>query len=135
MRYRRAGHQASVTPVTTGTEFTPANLRSQVSSDLAKYGTARATVPGSGDSPAAGPARQSATVGSVPLAILERCVDRIAAGQQVLLVEVAHYLRAPATVIVTRPPAASPEQVWVVGAGCSGARSDVLAHVTLAPGG
>ena len=66
---------------------------------------------------------------------LEDCVSRIAAGQQVLLVEIGHYQGAPATVIVTSAAGTGAKQVWVVGAGCSTARSDVLAHVTLASGG
>src|SRR5260221_561100 len=90
---------------------------------------------GGGRSPAAGPARQPATVGSLPLSTLEGCVNRIAAGELVLLVDVARYQGAPATVIVTEVSAASPEQVWVVGTGCSGSRSDVLAQVTVAPAG
>jgi Putative zinc-finger len=132
--YQRAGHQASITPVTTGTDFTAASLRSQVSSDLRRYGAGGAAASNARNKRAS-PAKQPLTFAGIPASTLQGCVDRIAAGQQVLLVEVARYQGAPATVIVTRASAASPEQVWVVGAGCSGTRSDLLAHMALAPGG
>lgn len=135
LRYQHDRHEDSVTPITTSTDFTAANLRSQVSRELTRYGPAMTGSPSGGRSPAAGPARQPATVGSLPLSTLEGCVNRIAAGELVLLVDVARYQGAPATVIVTEVSAASPEQVWVVGTGCSGSRSDVLAQVTVAPAG
>ena len=52
-----------------------------------------------------------------------------------LLVDVARYRGAPATVIVTRPAAGGPEQIWVVGDGCSASRSDLLHHATLGTAG
>jgi hypothetical protein len=134
VQYQHAGHQASVTPVMTGTEFTTVSLRSQVSSDLRKYSAGVAAGSNAVPKPTS-PAKQSLTFAGIPASILQGCVNRIAAGQEVLLVDVARYQGTPATVIVTRTSAASPEQVWVVGVGCSGARSDVLAHITLAPGG
>ena len=133
LQYRHDGHLASVTPVATSRDFTPANLRSQVGSDLARYGAVEAS-PNVMHRPASS-ARQTATVGGIPVSTLQGCVNRIAAGQQVLLVEVARYQGAPTTVIVTSAQAGSPEQVWVVGTGCSGTSSDLLTHVILAPAG
>ena len=51
-----------------------------------------------------------------------------------LLVDVARYQGAPATIIVTEA-AGGPEQIWVVGTGCSASRSDVLHHARLTPAG
>jgi hypothetical protein len=133
LQYRHDGHLASVTPIPTSRDFTPANLRSQVGSDLARYGAVEAS-PNVVRRPASS-ARQTATVGGIPVSTLQDCVNRIAAGQQVLLVEVAHYQGSPATVIVTGTSSAGPDEVWVVGAGCSGTSPEVLTHVPLAAGG
>lgn len=133
LHYRHDGQEASVTPVRTTRDFTPANLRRQVSSALPPHGAVRAS-PNARQN-LAPPAGRAPTVGGIPVSTLQGCVNRIAAGQQVLLVEVARYQGAPATVIVTSAQAGSPEQVWVVGTGCSGTSNDLLTHVTLAPAG
>ena len=52
-----------------------------------------------------------------------------------LLVDVAEYQGEPATVIVTKPAAGGPEQIWVVGAGCSASRTDLLRRATLSAAG
>jgi hypothetical protein len=133
LHYEYAGRQYSVTAVASGTNFTPANLRSQVRSDLAPSG-ATGTVPRALRSSASA-AHQGATVGGIAVVTLQGCVNRIAAGHKVLLVDVARYKNQPATVIVTAASAGGPKQVWVVGAGCSSGSSDLLAHATLAPAG
>ena len=135
--YRHAGGEASITPVMTGTDFASGTLSGQVAAQLARYR------PGS---PVAGPeapsathvpavAGPSATFGHMAVTDLAGCVNRIAAGDLVLLVDVARYQGGPATVIVTQPPAGGPEQIWVVGPGCSASRSDVLKHAALSPAG
>ncbi|HEX4657587.1 MAG TPA: zf-HC2 domain-containing protein [Streptosporangiaceae bacterium] len=135
LHYRHDGQEASVTPEKTTTDFTPANLRSQVSSDLSPPHSAfRAASPNARQN-LPSPAGQPLTLGGIPVSTLQDCVNRIAAGQQVLLVEVARYQGTPATVIVTSAQAGSPELVWVVGTGCSGTSNDLLTHVTLAPVG
>ncbi len=68
----------------------------------------------------------------IPVMALRGCVGRIAAGSLVLLVDVAHYGGAPATIIVTEAAETGPMQIWVVGAGCSASDSDVLQRVTAA---
>jgi hypothetical protein len=134
LHYRHDGQEASVTPVPTARDFTPANLRSQVSSDLPVRGSLRTASPNARRN-LAPPAGQAPSLSGIPVSTLQDCVNRIAAGQQVLLVEVARYQGAPATVIVTSAQAGSPEQVWVVGTGCSATSNDLLTHVTLAPAG
>jgi len=121
------------TLVTSSTDFTPANLRSQVKRDLDRYGTGAETTPRALHSSASA-AGQGAAVGGIPVQTLHGCVSRIAAGRKVLLVEVARYEGRKATVIVTRAPGGT-EQVWVVGTGCSSASSDLLTHATLPPAG
>jgi hypothetical protein len=134
LRYTRAGHQASVTPITTDTNYSAAKLNSQVSTEVSKYGTGFATAgpnamsPERSQSSAAERGRQS--FGNIPISALQGCVNRIAAGELVLLVDVARYRNAPATIIVTELAEAGPEQIWVVGTSCSASRSDVLEHTT-----
>jgi hypothetical protein len=141
LRYLRAGHQDTFTPITTSTDFTWTHLRSQVGSELAQHSSAIKQAGPSGVSPnpdhssAATQGGPPAAFGNTSFPTLEACVSRIAAGGVVLLVDVAYYENARATVIVTEVSAVTPEQVWVVGTGCSRTRSDVLAHVTLPPGG
>jgi hypothetical protein len=139
--YQHAGRPDSVTPVTADTDFTPGKLKREVSTELTRYSPAKvraaapnSMAPNAARSPAAKAAKPSTAFG-IPIAALDGCVNRMAAGELVLLVEVAHYQGARATVIVTEVSAASPEQIWVVGMGCSGSRGDVLAHSVLASGG
>ena len=128
-RYLHAGNQ-NVPVIASGTHYTQATLSGEVSSIVAQYltkahpGAIRSQVATGGSSETFG----------IPVSTLAGCVTRIAAGQRVLLVDVAHYGGRPAMVIVTRAPG-GPEQVWVVGTGCSSASSDLLTHVTLAPAG
>jgi hypothetical protein len=137
LTYQRGGRKDSITPIATGTDFTPAALTSEATAEVRKYG-ARFTKTGSNDeSPAhsgqasAGPVTgEQGTFADVPLASLRGCVNRIAAGSLVLLVDVAHYRGAAATVIVTEAAEAGPMQIWVVGTGCSASSSDVLRHTT-----
>jgi hypothetical protein len=133
--YRHAGGTDIIIPVSTGTDYTPGNLSGQVTARLDRQGRSPelagpdVTSPGLTHSPAA--AGRPSTFQRIPVATLAGCVNRIAAGERVLLVDVARYQDAPATVIVTQPAAGGPEQVWVVGTGCSASRSDLLHHATL----
>jgi hypothetical protein len=138
LQYRHSGHLDSVTPVTTDTDFTPGRLGTQTARAVARYGarttkTAPNTNSPSGvHSPAVAPAQRTTTFGNIPLALLQGCVNRIGAGELVVLVDVARYRGTAATVIVTEVTVIGPEQIWVVGTGCSGSRSDVLTHTTIA---
>jgi hypothetical protein len=141
LRYQHADHAESVTAIASGTDFAAASLRHQVAAELASHRApaVNALTPGgpmsSAPSERAGPNTRMGSFGNLSLAVLQGCVSRIAAGSLVLLVDVAHYQGAPATVIVTQAAPGSPKQVSVVGAGCSATRSDLLAHATLAAGG
>jgi hypothetical protein len=139
LRYTRAGRQASVTPITTDTNYSAGKLNSQVSAEVSKYGTGspnagpNAMSPDQNRTPASEPGRQS--FGNIPLSALQGCVNRVAAGELVLLVDVARYRDAPATIIVTEAVVAGPEQIWVVGPGCSASHGDVLKHTTATTAG
>jgi hypothetical protein len=136
LQYRHAGHQERVTPVMTDTDFTPNRLRTQVAAAMARYGAKTAgTAPNSmagGPSVAAEPAKPPTMFGNLPVSLLQGCVDRIDAGELVLLVDVARYRGMPATVIVTAVTVVGPDQIWVVGTGCSGSSSDMMTHATMA---
>jgi len=131
LTYRYAGHTGTVTPVTSGTDYGPGTLRSQVGSQLTQSSAAANAEPDHGPLQTGSPAAQPGTFGAFSTTALQGCVNRIAAGHQVLLVDVARYLSAPAAVIVTQPSPRGPDQAWVVGTGCSAARSDVLTHLAL----
>jgi hypothetical protein len=135
LRYEYAGHQDGIIAVASGTNYLPPTLGGQASRELKRNPPAS---PGPGGGSAvrsnganAQSAGSAATFENIPVGRLQGCLSGLAAGQQVLLVDVAKYQGKPATVIVTKASAAGPEQVWVVGPGCSGTRSDVLTHVTL----
>jgi hypothetical protein len=140
LQYRHGGREASITPITTDTNFTRASLARQASAAVISYGrgftmtgpnAAGASVHGSAASipPAA---QQAVTSGTTGVPVLRGCVNRMDAGGMVLLVDVARYQGAPATVIVTEAAVTGPMQIWVVGADCSASRSDMLAHATAA---
>ena len=134
LQYQHSGRKDDITPITTSTNFTKAELASQVTSEVKKYGAGftktgpNAESPGGSgtESPAAVPREQTGTFADIPVVALRGCVDRIAAGSLVLLVDVARYSGAPATIIVTEAAETGPMQIWVVGTGCSASSSDVL---------
>ena len=136
LQYRRSGQQASVTPVSASTNFTAGRLSAQVASAVTKYGSG-GTVAGPMGPEASNAHVQgehAATFGNRAVAALQGCVNRIAAGDLVVLVELARFQGSPATIIVTEVPDITPRQVWVVGTGCSASRSDVLRHSGLSAG-
>ncbi len=149
MRYSSHGRAEGFVPVSSSSNFVPASLTTQVTSTLAQV---RARAPGlspSATSGEASPAVGSGPAGSVPahpaslpggrfggilVGVLEGCVGRIAAGHQVLLVDIARYLGGPATLIVVGESGHGAGHLWVVGPACSGSASDVLAQRDLPRG-
>jgi hypothetical protein len=138
LQYSRGGQQTSVTPVSAATNFTAGRLSAQVASAVTRYGSGGPlagpmTAP-TAHSNAEAPAEHATTFGNRAVSVLEGCVNRIAAGDLVVLVELARFQGSPATIIVTEVPDITPRQVWVVGTGCSASRSDVLRHSQLSAG-
>jgi hypothetical protein len=124
--YRRGGGTATIRPVWSGTAYQAGPLARQAAATLAKAGRPAAVGSG-GLSNSAGPDAVGGLTVPRP-AQLARCLSRVAAGGTVLLVDLANFDGAPATIIVTAASGPASRQVWVVGSGCSGSASDVLAH-------
>ena len=137
LRYQRNTLQASITPVSTGMNFTPGRLSAQAASAVAKYGSGGTTAGPMSPATHAPLAATGhpATFARLAVAALQGCVNRIAAGDLVVLVEVARFQGSPATIIVTEATGSAPRQVWVVGTGCSASRSDVLRESALSTAG
>ena len=109
------------------TDYLAAQLARQATATLAEVRGTAAVLPGSHAGSRAG----APAFGTRQLARLPGCLSRVAAGRAVLLVNLARFSGSPATVIVTAAAGQAAEQVWVVGPGCSGSASDVLAHQQL----
>ncbi len=133
---------ASFTPVSTGTNFQHERLASQVRSLLLRSG--RELAPNQGTNVTGRPKAQPGPVrtgtlslGGISATALHGCVMRISAGSKVLLVDVDRYQDRRATVIVLAGPGGgtSGARVFVVGPGCSGTDSDLIARESLPGGG
>jgi hypothetical protein len=141
LEYQRGGQQAQFTPIVTGTNYVPSQLTSQVQGTLTDYRKAVAisgagkVVPHATSGLKATQSGEPSQIGAFTPGVLEGCVTRISAGAMVVLVDVASYQGSPAAVIVTEMAARGPEQVSVVGTGCSASSSDVLTRTTLPAGG
>jgi len=143
LTYTRAGHPAQFTPVSTGRDFQPGRLKSQVKGLLfraagpnqpASIPRSAATRPSAHRGGPVGSAAGKPAFGGVTLAALQGCVTRISAGRQVLLVDVDRYQGKQATIIVVAGGAGG-ARVWVVGPGCSRSDSDVITQASLAGAG
>jgi hypothetical protein len=131
--YQAGGQSKPFTVVTTSASFGPGDLVRQITGQLG---------PGPAASPAAspGPARRAAPVVAPGAGLsaagfsrgaIQGCVTRVAAGGQVQLVELGRYQGRRAVIIVVTPASGGPARIWVVGSGCSSARSDVIAQMAL----
>jgi hypothetical protein len=140
LEYQRGGQQDQFTPIVTGTNYVPSQLTSQVQGTLTDYRKAVAisgagkVVPHATSGLKATQSGEPSQIGAFTPGALEGCVTRISAGALVMLVDVASYQGSPAAVIVTEMAARGPEQVSVVGTGCSASSSDVLTRTTLPAG-
>jgi hypothetical protein len=150
LSYSRNGVSATTTVIRSSVNFETARLgaqlRHEVASHLAATGSNQAGPSASGR-PAAGigaKSQQNSTLAPAPTSRslseadrigvkqLGACVTRVAAGREVLLVEVARFQGRRAIVIVVATPASARRlSVWVVGTGCSATRSDVIVHRTI----
>lgn len=133
VNYERSGQTQSVTPMTTNTDFTASGLNSQVSR-LTAYERPAASAPSVVNPAAAGSSSNRPTFREIPVSGMSGCLNRIAAGALVLLVDVDKFQGTPALVIVTQLSQTSPKQIWVVSTGCSASASDILDHAVLSAG-
>jgi hypothetical protein len=137
LHYRSGGRLASITPVSTDTNFRQRRLGSQVSSVLLHSSR---SLPGSSKLNASNrlntphvPAASSlhgTSFGFMAVKDLQACVTRIAAGGTVRLVDLARYQGKPATIVVVAGGTGG-TRVFVVGPACSGSRSDLIAQASL----
>jgi hypothetical protein len=111
------GESAAPLPVIrSGTDYQPGQLAAQVEHVLHRH-PARAAMPAN--------AQQLST------SRLVGCVSSLTGGVRPRLVDEARYRGQPATIIVTAATSSRPQQVWVVGGGCSATSPDVIAHAQL----
>jgi hypothetical protein len=132
LQYTHSGQRDTIIPINTPTDFTHAQLANQLRQI--------ATAPPVGHSTLTGPNAKSSSApakmfGNIPVSSLDGCVNRIAAGNLVLLVDVAEFQGTRAIVILTEAADIGPEKIWVVGTGCSASASDVLDQSVLPAGG
>src|SRR6516165_707431 len=120
-----ASGAAAARIVSSGTNYQPSQLKSQVSAVLAQHGGS--TAEGPGPSPNNRPASSSRQ--------LPACVTQVTGGTRPLLVDHASYQGHPATVIVVPSAAPGKLRAVVVAGECTGPTSHVLATATIsAPG-
>ena len=117
------GSAAGITVTRTGTHYRPGTLGQQAAAVLADHPPAA-----QGHSP--GPAGPLARQGGG--AALQGCVQRIAAGRQVQLVDEGSYLGRRALIIVVQD---HPSKVYVTSPGCTAAQPGVRAQAPLAAAG
>jgi hypothetical protein len=135
--YQHGGHTNSIKTLKSGTDYKSATLAKQAAVVLAA--ARRSTAPSApahsngsmstfGASSGLASPNASAAAGRT---LLEGCVDRIAAGRSVLLVDAAKFDSRHATIIMVSSGATGRAQVYAVGSGCSASASDILAQQSL----
>jgi hypothetical protein len=130
--YRRHGGTDTTSAVSSQVNFTRSSLGSQMRRQVDKHVmfSLGPKPQSSVNSRAAGLAPGS--LGGVSVRQLEACVSRVAAGLDVLVVEVARYEGAAATIIVAAKSAgARTLQITVVRRSCSASVSDIVFRVTV----
>jgi Putative zinc-finger len=136
--YRHAGRTHSIKTVKSGVNFKPTNLASQARLALAaqqKSASSR-TARNNGSMSTFGASastNQTFPNSSAPTSTtrLQGCVDRIAAGRIVLLVDSAKFQGSPATIIVVSSGTSAQAEVYAAGSGCSVSASDILGQQVL----
>jgi hypothetical protein len=133
--YPQATGTKSLPTVATDTNFTGPTLGEQAAASLTAVRASEAAPnPAPKQNAHASPAQSGPNLGSnVPNQDqLTGCVDRIAAGRAVWLVELAYFDRRPATIIVIASAKSGAADVYAVGRGCSSAYTELLSHAHLA---
>jgi hypothetical protein len=131
--YGRSGHTHSIVAVEAATDFLAGTLGKQAAAAMETRHVSSSGVPGAAgavNSPNASLKKTSPTLqgqAAPEISKLQGCVGLIAAGRNVLLVEIAKYQGKPATIIVTEAHTSGPAEVFAVGATCSSGTRDILA--------
>lgn len=124
LQVQESGHNQSVGSVVTSTNFVPDRLQAQAEATIqGRYSKLNAA-----QRDLTSPFAAANGMPSGSTAQLSKCVSNVAAGRQVLLVDIAKYQLKPATIIVVGTPPNGPGTIYAVGAGCSSSNRDILAQ-------
>lgn len=126
--YRHNGHAGVAQSVETNTNFEPATLSSQAQ---AEWQNERTDSLKSSQQSLTSPFASAAPAVPGGAGQLRGCVNRIAAGRNVLFLDIARYQGKRATIIVVGTQASRPAVLYAVGEGCSAMNSDILAQRNL----
>jgi hypothetical protein len=139
LTFQHGGHTHTITSIQTDTNFGPGTLGRQTAAAIAAaavplgpsahrldQGPTNTFGADNGTSAPAGTGGTASVPGTLSTGMLQGCVDKVAAGRTVLLVDVAKYQGLRATVIVVSSKAGGPAFIYVVGAQCSAANSDII---------
>jgi len=133
--YGPASSAGSIQTVTSDTDFMPGTLSSQAAAAVKEARQEGVHPMGTRQATAAPDIHSNANIGmsgnGTASGAVQSCVNAIAAGREVLLVELAKYSGNPATLIVTAALGSKPAEAWIVGPLCSAADHDLLAHARL----
>jgi hypothetical protein len=133
--YPQGSSTESLPSIKSETKFTGPKLGEQAAVALAaaqSKGVVPSPVPKHPSQASAASPRFNQSTNGPDRGQLTGCVDVIAAGQQVLLVELAFFDNRPATIIVIASAKAGPAEVWAVGRGCSATNREVLGRADVA---
>ena len=122
---QEGGQMKSVPSVVTRTNFLPDHLQAQAETALV---TARATRIKAAQGNVSTPYPLANGAAASSAADLGQCVSNVAAGRNVLLVDLAKYQGRPATIIVVGTAPDGPGAIYAVGAKCSASDKDILAQ-------
>lgn len=127
LRYRHNGEFAFANAVTSDVDYTKADLPAGIRHEVANMAQLGPTTTLPAPSATAEPHQ---SISRTTVSQLESCLSTVAAGRLVLLVEVAHYLGLPTTIIVFKPVDHA-FNVIVVGETCGPASQDIIATLTV----
>ena len=131
VNYGPAHAERSIQAVTSSQNFVPAKLSTQAA-DAVRAARLQGVHNGPAASPAAVPGTASAPTANMGTRTalgdtqLGGCIDLVAAGRTILLIEIARFDGQPATIIVAAAEGSRPAFVWAVGDSCSSSNTDIL---------
>jgi hypothetical protein len=135
--YGQPGALRTIHAVQSSSNFLPAKLTTEAAAAVhaARAKHISAGQPASSSPGASQGQNNSSGVSAAPssgiASRLAGCINLIAPGRSVLLLDIAKFDGKPATIIVIAALAASPAEAWVVGSTCSAAGKDILGHAVL----
>ncbi len=129
LRYRHAGQLEYANAVRSDANYTKASLPAGVRDEVKASAQVASPAPGIAPSGAA-PSTSHRGLNSGVISQLESCLAAVTTGHLVQLVDVAHYLGKPATIIVLKP-VNNVFDVIVVGQACGPSGQNVITRLTV----